>query len=111
MEGKKLIKYILIIIIVLVVVFLSQQAYSGRFGKTLVSDAANQAGAYLAKGSSWVISTIYPKISDQVQNGGFAIKNGLTKTENYFSGIANSVLHPGQNNNCQVQPPQTPAAK
>ena len=29
------------------------------------------------------------------------------KIQNYFSGIANAVIHPGENNNCAVQPPQT----
>ena len=117
------IKYIVIIIVILAVVFLSQQLYFRGIGKTLISSATNQVGAYLAKGTDWAMSTIYPKISGEVQNGGDTIttqvnqvkklpENILTKVGNYFSGIANSVLHPGQtNNNCPAQPAQTSSGK
>lgn len=116
---KKIIFCILGIIVVLVAVFLSQQAYSRGFGKTLVSDATNQAQAYLAKGSDWVMSNVYPKISGEVQKRGDIIKNEVSqeknkvsenigqKISNYFSGVADSILHPGQNNSCQTQPAQT----
>ena len=113
-------KYIIIIIAILSVVFLSQQAFSKRIGKSIISDITDKAGAYLAKGADWATSTIYPKISGEVQSRGDIIsdkinqekdkvsENILTKTKNYFSGIANSILHPGENNNCQTQPSQTP---
>ena len=120
---KGIIKYIIIIAVILIVVFLSQQAYSRGIGKALISAAANQASAYMAEGSSWVMSNIYPKISGEVQNRGAIIQNEVnqekqkvsenigTKIENYFSGVANSVLHPGQTtgqtNSCTTQPTQT----
>ena len=107
---RKFIFYIIAIIIILVVVFLSQQAYFRAVGENLISDATNQAGAYLANGSNWVISKVYPKISGEVQKRGDIIQteinqeknkiteNILEKTKNYFSGITNSILHPGENN-------------
>lgn len=117
--NKKIIFYIILIIVILVLLFLSQQAYSRWIGKTLISDVTSQAGAYLAKGSDWVMSNIYPKISGEVQNRGEMMQTEinqakqkvtediLKKIGNYFSGIENSILHPGESNNCQVQPPQT----
>ncbi len=116
---KKIIFSIVAIIIVLVIVFLSQQAYLRGFGKTLVSDATNQAQSYLAKGSDWAMAKIYPTISGEVQKRGDIIKNEVNqgkqkvsenigqKISNYFSGVADSVLHPGTPQNCQTQPTQT----
>lgn len=119
MKGKSFIKYIVIIIIILVVIFLSQQAYFRGTERTFISDAASQASAYLSKGSDWVMSNVYPKISGEVQKRGEIIQtevnkeknkvseNITTKIGNYFSGITESILHPGENNNCQTQPSQT----
>jgi hypothetical protein len=120
METKKLILCVVGIAIILAVVFLSQQAYSRGFGGNLVSAAADQASAYLSKGSGWVMSNIYPKITGEVQKRGDIIKTEVnqakqTVTEdlgkkigNYFSEIKDSILHPGQtNNNCPTQTPQT----
>jgi len=85
MEGKSFIKYIVIIIVILLAVFLSQQAYSGRVGKTLISDATNQAGAYFAKGSDWVVSKIYPKISGEVHRV-------WNTSKNQFSGATSGII-------------------
>ena len=116
---KGFIKYIIIIAVIIGFVFLSQQAFSRGFGKNLISDATDQAKAYVAKGSNWVVSNVYSKIAGEVQNRGDVIKNEinkekekvteniLQKAENYFSGIKDSILHPGENNNCTVQPIQT----
>lgn len=119
------IKYIVIIAIILAVVFLSQLTYFRGTGKTLISDATNQASAYLAKGSGWITSKIYPKINDEVKSGGDTIKNTITntvdqqkkvpenileKTKNYFSNVAGSIMGK-ENNNCQVPVPQTPPVK
>jgi len=110
--DKKIIFSIIAIIIVLAVVFLSQQAYTREFGKNIVAGAANQASAYLSKGSNWVVSTIYPKISGEVQKREGIIGNEVNqekqnvsenigqKVSNYFSGITNSILHPGTPQNC-----------
>jgi hypothetical protein len=115
--------YTVIIIFILLVVFSSQQAYSRGVGKNLISAAANQAGAYLSKGADWVMSNVYPKITGEVQKRGDMIKtevkqekekvseNILTKVGNYFSGVANNVLHPDQNNNCQTAACQTTAGQ
>jgi hypothetical protein len=117
MEIKGLIKYIIVIAIILVVVFLSQQAYSRGVGGNLISAAADQVGAYLSKGSGWVMSNIYPKISGEVQKRGDIIKTEVNqekqkvaedlgkKIQNYISGVANSLT--GQANNCPSQPSQT----
>jgi type II secretory pathway pseudopilin PulG len=111
--SKKIIVYIIIIIIILVAVFLSQQAYSGSAGsagsagKTLVSAATNQISAYLAKGTNSVISGAYSKLDNQIQSGGEAIQNAINQgkqkisaTENYFSGIANSIAGKSDTNSC-----------
>ena len=121
MEFKGAIKYTFIIIVILVVVFLSQQAYSKGREKTLVSDATDQAKAYLAEGSNWVISNVYPKISGEVTKRGDIIKNEVTqeknkvsenigeKIKNYFSGVAESIAHPGTPQNCQPAQPTQPS--
>lgn len=119
MELKKIIIYLIIIIIILVGLFFSQQAYSGKIGKSLLSNAASQAGAYFAKGANWAMSAIYPKISEEVKSGGDAIINPITdqveqvknipqnileKVENYFSGIGTSITQPGTPQNCPATP-------
>ncbi|MGD0576609.1 MAG: hypothetical protein ABSA74_00855 [Candidatus Staskawiczbacteria bacterium] len=121
---KKIIFSIFAIIIILAVVFLSQQAYSRGIGKTIISDATNQAKAYLATGTNWVMSNVYPKISGEVQARGDAIKSDVSqeqqavsqniaqKISNYISGVETSIAHPGTPQNCPaVQAPsatQTP---
>jgi len=116
-QEKGFIKYIVIIIVILVIVFLSQQAYTKATGKTLISAAMNQVDAYATKGSAWVMSNVYPKITGEVQKRGAIIQNEVNqekqkvsenigqKIQNYFSGVTNSILHPGQTNTCP-----TPAA-
>ena len=116
------IKYIVIIIVILIVVFLSQQIFFRGFGKTFISDATNQVKTYMAKGSDWVMSNVYSKISGEVQKRGDVIKNAAnqetqkvsenigTKIENYFSGIANSILHPETPQTPQNCPPTTTPA-
>lgn len=117
------IKYFVIIVVILAVVFLSQRVLSGGAGKTIVYDLGNQAKTYAAKGSNWVMSKIYPTISEEVQKRGDTIKNEIDeqknnisesigkKIKNYFSGVTDSILHPGENNNCQIQSTQTPTVQ
>ena len=114
---KSFIFSILAIVLILVVVFLSQQVYSRVVGKTLVSAATNQASIYVAKGSNWVDANVISKIGGEAQKRGDIIKNEVTqeknnvsqnigqKISNYFSGVANSIVHPGNPQNCQ--PTQT----
>lgn len=121
MELKGIIKYIAVIIIVLLIAFFSQQAYYQGTEKTFISDAKNYAAAYLAKGSNWATSKIYPKVSGEVQKRGDIIKNEIKqekekvsenigeKISNYFSGVANSVMHPGDPQNCST--PTTSSTK
>ena len=121
MEQRGFIKYFVIITVILVAVFLSQQAYSRGVGKTLISDATDQAKTYLAKGSDWAMSNVYPKISGEVAKRGDVIKDEVNQEKNkvsknfgekildYFSGVADSVLHPGTPQNCQA--PQASSAK
>ena len=117
MNSKGKIKYIAIIIIILLVVFLSQKAYAWKSENSFISDitgnATNQASSIMAKGSDWVMSKVYPKVTEQVQKRGEIIKTEVNKekqkvSENisekisdYFSGVANSVVHPGTPQNCQ----------
>ena len=118
--DKKIVFSIVAIIVIFVVIFWSQRVYSGEAGKTLVSDATSQAQTYLAKGSDWALSKIYPSISGEVAKRGDIIKNEVNqeknkisenigeKIKNYFSGVTESVLHPGTPQNCQ--PPTTQPA-
>ncbi len=115
---KRFIKYLVIIIVILVVIFLSQQAYFREFGKTFISNATNQANAYLAKGSNWLMSAIYPKISGEVQKRGDIINKEInkekekvsenigTKIKNYFSGISDAIFHPSNNSSPSSAPMQ-----
>ncbi len=105
--NKKIIFYIVLIIVILIFVFLSQQVYSRWVGKTLISGITSRASAYLAKGANWAMSDIYPKVNNQLKSGGETMQNKAEQTKqnifsdaaknigNYFSGIANSILHPG----------------
>jgi hypothetical protein len=103
--SKKMTFYIILIIVILVLLFFSQQAYSGLFIKRALSGVSDQASAYLAKGSNWITSKIYPEITKQ------NISDSVKKVEDYFSGITNSILHPGENTNCQNQPIQTSSSR
>jgi hypothetical protein len=116
--SKKIIFGVIAIIIVLLVAYLSQKgAFSGS-GNTLISDATDQVKGFLAKGSDWVMTNIYPKISGEVQKRGDLIKNEVNsekekisesigeKISDYFSGVTDSILHPGTPQNCQTQSDQ-----
>lgn len=108
---KKIIFYIILIAVILFLVFLSQNAISGKFGGAMISGATDQASEYLTKGSNWVSSNIYSKITGEVEKRGEEIQNELNqqkekvtegiinKVENYFSGVANSLAG---KNNCEV---------
>ena len=121
MNTQGIIKYILIIIVILLIAFLSQQAYVWKYGKNITSNITNQALATLAKGSDWVADKIYPKVSVEVQKRGDIIKTEVKKEKekvsenigekisNYFSGVANSVMHPGDPQNCST--PTTSSTK
>jgi predicted PurR-regulated permease PerM len=120
---KKIILSISAIIIVLGIVFLSQQANLGGVGKDLISSVTNQAKAYASDGFDSALSKIYPTISEEVQKRGDIIKNEVAqekqkisenigqKISNYFSGVTDSILHPGTSQNCPAVPPDsaTPA--
>lgn len=121
-QEKGFIKYIVIIAIILIVVFLSQQAYFRGIGKNIFLQGSGVAQDYLTKGSNWAKDNVYPKISGEVQKRGDIIKNEINtekekisetigeKIKDYFSGVADSILHPGQNDNncnCQPQPSQS----
>ena len=110
-KGKGIIIYIVIIIVILAVVFLSQQPSLKEFGKNLfsLSQGYNKTGGYLANGSNWVKDNILSKIGGEVQKRGDMAKEGITeqkekisesvgeKIKNYFSGVVDSVFHPGEN--------------
>jgi predicted PurR-regulated permease PerM len=111
--AKKLIFGVIAIIIVLVVAYFSQKAVFTGSGNTLISGATNQAKDFLSKGSDWVMTNIYPKISGEVQKRGDMIKDEVNsekekisesigeKISNYFSGVTDSILHPGTPQNCE----------
>ena len=110
-KGKVIIIYVVIIIVILAVVFFSQQPSLKEFGKNLfsLSQGYNKTGEYMANGSNWVKDNILSKIGGEVQKRGDMAKEGITeqkekisesvgeKIKNYFSGIVDSVFHPGEN--------------
>ncbi len=114
--NKGFIKYIIIIAVILIAVFVSQSAYFKQWSQNAFKKAVQPAGS-LMKGASWPGGKIASQISGEVQKRGQIIQNEvsqekknvseniLQRTENYFSGIANSIFHPGIPQNCQ--PSQT----
>ncbi|MCX6721484.1 MAG: hypothetical protein NT026_02710 [Candidatus Staskawiczbacteria bacterium] len=110
---QRILKYVIIMAIILFVVVLSQQPYFKQWGKGLVDKVTNPAQTYMTKGSSWAKDTVLPEISGEVQKRGDIIKQEVAqekqkvsenigeKISNYFSGVANSILHPGAPQNCQ----------
>jgi len=117
--AGRFIKYILIIVAILGIVFLGQQAFVRGVSENVISRASDQIRTYVAKGSKWAVSAIISPISGGVEGGKEAITNEITqekekisesvgeKIKNYFSGITDSILHPGENNNCPTQPTET----
>ena len=117
--AGRFIKYILIIVAILGIVFLGQQAFVRGIGENVISRASAQIMTYVAKGSNWALSAVIPTFSGGVKDGKEAITNGIArekekisesvgeKITNYFSGITDSILHPGENNNCLTQPTET----
>ncbi len=106
MERKNIF-YIVGIVAVLGIVFISQQGILSDVGQ------ATQAAVsgYWAKGAGWATDNAYQPLSDEVQKRGEIIgdeinsgkekisENILQKVGDYFSGIADSIVHPG-NNSC-----------
>ncbi len=113
------IKYILIIVAILGVVFLGQQAFIRGFGRAVLSDTGDKIKTFMAQGSNWATSAIILPIGGGVESSKEAITGEIAqekeklsenigeKIKNYFSGITNSILHPGENSNCLAQPTKT----
>ncbi|MDP3882451.1 MAG: hypothetical protein Q8Q48_00110 [Candidatus Staskawiczbacteria bacterium] len=112
MNEKGFIQYFVIIGVILAVAFFSQPAHLKGNQKTFISDASDQAKAYLSQGADWTKANLYPKISGEVQKRGDMVKEGVEKEKekvsetisekisNYFSGVAESIIHPGTPQNC-----------
>jgi len=113
-QEKGFIKYIVIIGVIVAAVILSQQVYFGKIGKDLYSKASEAVLGYWAKGANWATDAAYTKVGEEVQKRGEIIKNEINsekqkisesvvqKVGDYFSGIANSIVRPGNNNSCQT---------
>jgi hypothetical protein len=124
METGIFIKYAIILASILGLAYLSQQAFFNKNSKTFIYGVTSQASSYLASASNWATSKIYPKMNGVVQNGGDVIKNTAEqqknkvsenisekvseRVSNYFSGITNSVIHPGTPQNCPAQTSTNP---
>jgi hypothetical protein len=108
---KKNILYIVGIVAVLGIVFVSQQGIFSDFGQA----AQAAISGYWAKGANWASDNAYQPLSDEVQKRGEIAgdeinsgkekisENVLQKVGDYFSGIADSIVHPG-NNSCEPEP-------
>lgn len=120
-----IIKYIIIIAVILGAVYFSQEALPGNM-QEFMSGAGGQAGQYLAKGYSWAKDALFSKIGGGVEQAKEGIssqiegqiekqKENITqniseKIKNYFSGVQNSILHPGTPQNCP-DPAVAPASQ
>jgi len=107
-QNNKKINYFSVgmVIIILAVVFLGQKGYLNAVSGTV----SGVASGYRAKGEKWVSDRFFEPLTDTIQERGENVKEGtqaikkdseniLQKTENYFSGIANSLAG---KNSCQV---------
>lgn len=118
--DKRIIFGIIAILIVLGIAFLSQQAFIRGFGKEYIYDFSEQAKNYMSKGIDWAGSAVLSRIGGEVEKRGDMIKqeiaeeknkiseNILDKTKNYFSGIAESIIHPGNPQNCPAPAQASP---
>ncbi|MFH1968550.1 MAG: hypothetical protein ABIJ84_04135 [bacterium] len=121
-KKNKFLKYFIIVGVVVAVAFLSQQVNLVGREKTFtfVNDSVSQAKIYAAIGTDWLTDKVLPNIRGEVQKRGEMVAQGVTeqvndqkekvtesvttKIKNYFSGITDSILHPGENNcECQSQ--------
>ena len=106
------IKYIVIIVVILAIVFLSQKMMLPGNVKSFISAGQSQAGKYVSDGYNWAKNAVLSTINGEVQKGGEAINNEINqqkenvsqsvgeKLKNYFTGIENSIIHPGTPQNC-----------
>jgi lysozyme family protein len=104
---KKNIFYVIGIVAVLGIVFISQQGVFNNFGQA----AQAAISGYWAKGTNWASDNAYQPLSTEAQKRGEIIgneinsgkekisENVLQKVGDYFSGIADSIVNPG-NNSC-----------
>jgi hypothetical protein len=110
--DKGFIKYTVIIAVILGIAFLSQKIYTWENAKTFLTEIPDQTGAYLKNAYKASKDTILPKIGGEVGKGKEAIADGIEqqkqkvseniseKIKNYFSGIGESIVHPGTPQNC-----------
>jgi len=115
MKQNGFIKNFVIIGIILAVLVLSQREHLFGKGKTFtfVNGAVEQAEEYITQGTGWFMSKAFPSISGEVQKRGDMVKEGVSeqkekitesateKIKNYFSGITDAVIHPGNSSNNQ----------
>lgn len=113
-NKKKLIIYIGAIAIILVSIFMSQQSYFSYAtkDKNLFSNVSAAIYDHWADGIDWVSNKAYPTLLEESQRRGEMAKNAveeqkekisenvLEKVGNYFSGIKNSIINPGAQQNC-----------
>ena len=115
MQESGFIKYFVILGVILAVVFLSQQV--DLFGRhntfTFVNSAVEKAKEYTAIGTGWFTDQLMPNIGEEAQRRGEMVAEGVVeevnkqkekatesvtkKIQNYFSGIADAILHPRGN--------------
>lgn len=116
MQKQGFIKYFIVIGVLLTAVFLSQRVdlFEKKQTFSFTSGAVSQAQTYLGDGSKWLTDKIYPNVSSEAQKRGAMVVSGVNeqkekvsesitkKIKNYFSGISDSILHPGELNkdNC-----------
>ncbi len=82
MNEKGFVKNIIIIIVLLTVVFLSQQTYFNKVGKTLYFQAEPQIKVYWVKATDWLKNNIYPKVSGEVELKRAIIQQEINKQKN-----------------------------
>lgn len=123
MKQKGFVKYIIGFAAVLAAAFFSQSGYFKQNVQNSFFKGSGPVQEFFAKGSNWVRDIIYPKITGEVEKRGDMIKTEVAqekakvtenvgeKIKNYFSGIGDSIFHPGSQQNCQPATTTAPSTQ
>lgn len=83
-NQKGFLKNIVIIVILVVLVFVSQQSAFRSYGKDLYGYIGPKIEEYKTKVVDWFKTTIYPRVSGEVEQKGNAIGEEINKQKNNF---------------------------
>ncbi len=99
----------------------SDKLIGSAYSSSSNTNASPNVNSSVASKENWTVSSLSDlseKAANGLKSGGEVIINSIINTkenisaaekniQNYFSGIADSILHPGENNDCPAQPTET----